>query len=202
MQPYAPPRADVLANGTVDVDVTKPLPSVCLKCGGKKDVSPRPETLHILTARARVIVVVLVLFAIAAFTLFESLELRVAVFVGVVVAGRVVRMGAGPVMPKVDVGLPLCVSCDDRWTSGMKRRRVYRALILGLVALLLVSVALSESPVVGLLFFPPILGLVVANALLRLRSRLVVATALSGDVVTLSGVSAEAVAAIREATSR
>jgi hypothetical protein len=56
-------------------------------------------------------------------------------------------------------------------------------------------------PLVGLLFLFPAMAFIVANALLRIRSRVIVATDLKGDIVTLSLVHPEAVARIRASSA-
>lgn len=196
--PYAPPRAESPAVGVVSVAIKDPIPLVCLKCGATKDIAPRPETMTIVTRRTRLVALGLALVGGVVVATVQSLEVRIGVLVGVVVAARVMRMGVRPTLPKVDLGLPLCPSCNERWTIGMRRRRIFRALTFVCLVLMLACMALA-APLVGLLFISSSMAFAIANLLVRIRSRVVVATALKDDVVTLSLVHPDAVAAINSA---
>jgi hypothetical protein len=197
MTPYAAPRSESSATEKVDVDVNRALPSVCLKCGATADVSPRPENLNVFSDRARVITIVVVLGVIAAVCVFDSIELRVTILIALAIAVRLLFMALRPVLRKVDIRVPLCASCNDRWSSGIKRNRIYRALILFFCICMLLAIVMTGSPFAAVPFFPPVIALNIANVVLRLRSRVVLATARAGDVVTLSGIAPDAVSAIR-----
>lgn len=196
MTPYAPPRSDLATNATLDVDPKSPLPPVCLKCAAKTDVAPRNEALQVVTRRVRFLALGIGAAAGLSMVVIESIQIRAAAIIFLFVAARGIQAILRRVFPKVELGLPLCRTCNERWTVGMRRRKIYRALSFASASVMLGLFALG-MPFIGILFFFPSLGFLVANALIRIRSRVIVATDRRGDVVTLSLVHPDAVAKIR-----
>ena len=196
MTPYAPPRSELAAVATLDVDLKKGIAPVCLKCAATKDVAPRQEKLQVVPPRVRYIAVGVMSALGASMAFVESVALRMAFIGAVFVGARLLRVGLVRAYPKVDIGLPLCPTCNDRWTTGMRRRKIFRWLALACVVGMLACLALG-APVVGMLFLFPGVAFTIATALVRIRSRVITAIGRKDDVVTLALVHPDAVAAIR-----
>jgi hypothetical protein len=190
--PYAPPRAPIASVGTVDANKTEPLPLVCVKCGTARDVALHPKTLTVV-GRARLVTLAVALIAAVTVVVIESPMLRSLGFFAMAGVALVIRR---LLYARVDLGIPLCSACAARWAAGVRWSRILRGAIIALVLLNTALVLASLSPlftlVLGLAVFSAAIGLV----LLRMRSRIVVARSVAGDVVTLALVHPDAVAAI------
>jgi hypothetical protein len=190
--PYAPPRAPLPDSGTVDVKRSEPLSLVCLKCASSHGVAAHPKTLVVI-GRMRVLQLGIALVAGVTIALLRSGEIRMYVFFGLAVVALLMRRF---LYPRIDLGIPLCPTCADRWASGVRWSKIFRGMILGFGALMTALTAMNASSGLVLLFGVGIFAGVIAQLLLRLRTRLVVAKDVKGDVVTLALVHADAVTAI------
>jgi hypothetical protein len=125
--------------------------------------------------------------------LLRSAEVRMYVFFALAVVALLMRRF---LYPRIDLGIPLCGTCADRWASGVRWSKIFRGSILGCGALMTGLTAMNASSAVVLLCGVGIFGGVIAQLLLRLRTRLVVAKHAKDDVVTLALVHPDAVAAV------
>jgi hypothetical protein len=195
LSPYAPPRAPIASTGTVDAKKSEPLPLVCLKCGSTHQTTQLPKTLVVI-ARARVVTLIVALMGAVTVALLPASNLRAVVFFGMAVVALLVRRF---VYSRVDLDVPLCEACAHRWESGVLWSKILRASIFVLVLGSTVTALGGYSPLLTIAFGFAVIGGVVALALLRMRTRIVVAQKVAGDVVTLALVHPDAVAAIRNA---
>jgi hypothetical protein len=172
-QPYGtapPPR---LEGDLVTIAKTYALPPLCVKCGTPSDLRGRMQ----------------------AFAWFPKWT-YVLVFIGLLPAVIVQAI----LTKRALLNLPVCAPCNARWSQA----RVMRVLafvvpIVGGLGLAIVGAATSAGwlAAVGfLLFFPGILAVIPID-LLVLRPRTLLATFIDDGFVTLKGVSAGALEAMR-----
>lgn len=193
--PYAPPRAAIAAVGTVDVEKSKPLPLVCLKCGTAHETTLVPKTLTVI-ARARAITLLVAVLGAVTVAFVPSPQVRTFVFLAMALVALLVRRF---VYSRIDLNVPLCLSCAARWASGVLWSKVLRIAIFVLVMASTFTSIGGYSPLLTIAFGSGVFGVIIALLLLRMRSRIVVAQRVQGDVVTLVLVHSDAVGAIRDA---
>jgi len=176
---------------TLVVDADKRLPAICLKCGAHKHIVRRNERLVAATAAQGLGAVggvcgVMVARAMredpvaGAFALAASLA-------GSLVVGYVVHRQA----PKVDLALPLCRACNERWTNGVSARRIMLAILCAAFAAF--AYGFLARDVFGYVVGGVAMGVAVFVAIVaRLRDRFIAATDIRGTRVVLSRVSDDA----------
>jgi hypothetical protein len=195
--PYAPPRAPVAATGTVDAKKTEPLPLVCVKCASTHETTRVPKTL-IVVARARIVTLLIAVMGGVTVALVREPNVRVYGFGGVALVALVVRRF---VYSRVDLDVPLCASCAHRWASGVRWSKILRAMVFLLALGTTITTLAQLSPLLTIVLGLGVFAAAIGLALLRMRTRIVVAQKVAGDVVTLALVHPDAVAAISSARS-
>lgn len=183
------------------VDAGKKLPAVCLKCGAKKDIVRRKETLVAASASQGLGAVGGVCGVMAARAMRED-PVAAAFVVGACLAGS---LAVGIIVhrqsPKVELALPLCGACNAKWDQGITVRRAI------LAALCFAGVAFAYGffahDTTGYVVGGMAMGAIVIAALaFRLRDRFVYAFDIRGTTVSLRGVCDDARGAIVVRTAR
>lgn len=192
--PYAPPRAPIASVGTVDASTREDLPLVCLKCGTSHETALHPKMLVVI-ARARVVTLVVAVLGAMVVALVPSPNVRAFVFLGVALVAILVRRF---IYARVGVSVPLCAICAARWAAGVLWSKILRGAIVLLVLASTVTSLGGYSPLLTFGFGAGVFAVVMALLLLRMRSRIVVAQRVAGDVVTLALVHPDAISAISE----
>ena len=195
--PYAPPRAAIADSGTLAAKRNEPLPPVCLKCASRHEVVLRTKSLAV-AARSRLFRLGLVLIVGVIVATVRSHELRIYLFFGVAVAALIVGRFA---YPRVELGLPLCPHCEERWKTGVRWSKILRAAVFVSSVIMTAATLAGVSVLIVLLFAVAVFGAAVGLASLRMRSRIVVIKELKGDVATLWLVHPDAVAVIESVRS-
>jgi hypothetical protein len=194
--PYAAPRAAAApARPTGDVrglyafDTARKQPPVCLKCAAEGDVVRRDERMGIARAAARGVG----LFGGATGAVIANLarsepELLLPALGGALGVTGLIAWVVHVRTPRVDLNLPLCPACNDRWDSGVRARTIVLALlaVCGLGAAVAYSVHELAGALVALAGFVAVLFVA---ASLKLPSRFITARAQHGSVVYLAAVS-------------
>lgn len=179
------------------VDAEKKLPAICLKCAARKKIIRRSERLTTATASQGLGAVGGVCGAMVARTLKDDALLGALVLGGSIAASIAVGYALNAHAPKVELALPLCRGCDERWSAGIHIRHG----ILGGLGLSMLAFAYgffghdTDGYIVGggLIALPVIVALATG-----LRHRFVHAASIQGSQVVLRGVSVEAARAIAE----
>jgi hypothetical protein len=184
-----PPGANAVA-----FDTSRPFPRVCLKCAAPPPLTSRHERMSVGAASKASGA----LGGVFAATLMSTRRVAPDLFWPLLLIGLVVVIGVAAVMQKkahvVELALPLCEGCNDRWTRGIGLRR-WILLVLGVsMATMLLGVAADAMGLVvlgGILF---VADIVVAFAT-GLAKRFIGAVGIDGTVVHLTGVAPEAATA-------
>jgi hypothetical protein len=190
--PYAPPRAPIASAGTVDANKTQPLPPICVKCGSTHEISSHPKTLMVV-GRARPVTLAVALVAGVTVVVIQSATLRTFFFFAMAGVALLVRRF---VYARVDLAVPLCATCAHRWAAGIRWSQILRGGIIVLVLANALAVLAALSPLVTIVLGLGVFAAAIALLLLRMRSRIIVAQRVAGDVVTLALVHPDAVSAI------
>ena len=177
------------------VDAERGLPAICLKCGARKHIVRRSERLIAATASQGYGAIggacgVMVARAMRDDPMLGALVLGGSL-VGAVVVGLVLQAHA----PKVQLALPLCRECNERWRVGLRARyATLTALCAGGAAL---AYGFFAHDTMGYVFGGALWAAMIVIALaFRLRDRFVYASNIRGSHAVLKGVSEEARAAI------
>ena len=166
-----------------------------LKCGTRKDIVRRDERLVAATSSQGLGAVGGVIGVMVARAMRENPVAGACVLAaslaGSLAVGWVVHRRA----PKVDLSIPLCRACSDRWNAGVNVRRAILAITCFAACAFAYGFFAHDTTayVVGGVLLVAIFALALA---FRLRDRFVFASAIRGSRAVLGGVSDEARAAI------
>lgn len=161
------------------------LPKVCLRCGGRRDMTHRTGR-YTLGGLGQSGGAVGGAAGAALAPLLRSLDrtLAVGVFATILVVVGGLAWIADQSARKLELELPLCRTCDAAWEEGLSIRKWVLAGMTGSVALLAAGYAMETTALLyagGVAF-----GLVILGALAaRLPARFVAATTVKPDSVSL-----------------
>lgn len=193
------PHDYAIVGDALEVAVPGRLPNVCLKCGARRDVGRRSE--RFATPSSWLAWVGAGLGVSVASALRSAPQLVPYVLVVVVVAALVLVRAAKSTATAVVVRVPLCATCDRRWSEGVvyRKRLVAAVAVLGAIAVLAYverAMIVARPAGVGL----AVLLLVAAS--LKLRGRFLEPLRVSADRVALRGVAPLALTRLRERLER
>lgn len=201
---YAPPEqasTPPAPANTVPWNVTRPLPSLCLKCGSEEGVTLRHVRLGIGAKSTSLGALGGVFGAMIAQQLRGNGVLLVPIVLVAVAAIGGIAFFVHRRTVHVELDLPLCERHDAEWDEGATLGRrlasglVIAALVVG-AGWLLDATFLLGAGIAG--FF----GLIVAALVLRPARRYVAAAGLVGEIVHLTGVGPEAAEALAKAARK
>ncbi|HEY1957423.1 MAG TPA: hypothetical protein VGH28_17510 [Polyangiaceae bacterium] len=185
----------VAAGSELIVDAERGLPAICLKCGKRKHIVRRSERFIAASATQGLSFAgaaggVMVARAMQDDALLGALVLGGSI-AGAVVVGLVVQSRA----PKVQLAIPLCRECNERWRTGLRARYAILTALCAGGAAFAYGFFLHDAMgyVVGGALFA---AMIVAALAFRLRDRFVFASSIQGSRAVLKGVSDEARSAI------
>jgi hypothetical protein len=182
---------------SIAVDLDKRLPRVCFKCAATENLVRRPEVLMVTSQSARNTGMVGgAMGAVVASMMRNSKELLVPLLAVLGVAVVVFSVYTSKTARRVDVAIPLCASCDERWSKAKAARPfLLAALIASALGLLLGMASESKGLLIGAgaLFFALCVYAVVAKP----AAAYVGATWWEGSRLVLSQVNERTVAMIK-----
>jgi hypothetical protein len=196
--PYDPPnvqpalRTADASRGTLLVDVERKIPPSCLKCGAKEGIVRREQDFSVVSPTARGFG-----FAggVAGASVASVLRHDSSLLVPVLTIGGALVAVFSWILHKtatrVHLALPLCGSCNKRWTQGETIRRGLVATLGGVAIALVIGFGTHSTPLLVGAGLALVAAFVVAIPA-KLPQRFVGVERLDGRLATLTRVSPEA----------
>ena len=182
---------------SIAVDLDQRLPRVCLKCAATDEIVRRPEVLNVVSQSARNMGMVGgVLGAVVASTMRNDKDLLIPLLVVLGVGLAIFSFFANKNARKVDIAIPLCPKCDERWSKAKAARPFFLAAFAGTTLGLVLGMVTESKPLLvgaGVLFVAAMIYAVVTKP----AAAFVGATWAEGSKVVLSMVNERTVAMIR-----
>ena len=170
------------------ISTTEALPRVCLKCATTDDVIKRPERLVVRRRWLQFALGLSSMLAVLSFGAFRVFTANRVWFAGALLFVGVVNRVS---QRRVDLSLPLCVSCDQAWSRSRIALYVASALsLVGIVGAIMLVREFGYAMTWTMGGILPFIGLLPAIGLASwANKRLLAAKDVTGDRVRLTGVS-------------
>jgi hypothetical protein len=182
---------------SIAVDLEERLPRVCFKCAATHEIVRRPEVLTVTSQSARNMGMVGGAIGAGAASIMRNSKELLVPLLGVLAVGLVIfSVYTNKTARRVEVAIPLCVACDQRWSKAKGARPFFLvAFIASALAVLLGMASENKALLIGggVLFFAVCIYAVVTKP----AAAFVGATWAEGSRVVLAMVNERTVAMIR-----
>jgi hypothetical protein len=203
--PYAPPasappvpaRRAMGAGPTWVVDADRKIPPVCLKCGTTEGISRRQERFTVSPAARGVGVTGGAAGAVVANATRHDSDLLLPLIAVIGAVLGIVVWILNTTAKRVELALPLCAACSDRWKTGVVIRR-WLLFALGVAAVCLIGGLASHSVPMGVAGGVALFVMIAVAIAAKLPARFVGVQRIEGRVATLTGVSLAAIALLEQ----
>ena len=173
------------------------LPRVCFKCAATNDILRRPEVLTVASQTARNMGMVGGAMGAVTASIMRNNKDLLLPLLGVLGVGiGIFAVYTNNTAQRVEVAIPLCPACDERWTKAKAARPFFLGAFVATALAVLLGMASENKPLLiggGLLFFAVCIYAVVTKP----AAAYVGATWAEGSRVILTMMNERAVSMIR-----
>ena len=173
------------------------LPRVCFKCAATNDILRRPEVLTVASQTARNMGMVGGAMGAVTASIMRNNKDLLLPLLGVLGVGiGIFAVYTNNTAQRVEVAIPLCPACDERWTKAKAARPFFLGAFIATALAVLLGMASENKPLLiggGLLFFAVCIYAVVTKP----AAAYVGATWAEGSRVILTMMNERAVSMIR-----
>jgi hypothetical protein len=182
---------------SISIHLDERLPRLCFKCASTDDIVRRPEILAVASQSARNMGMVGGAIGAIAASVMRNNRALLLPLLGVLGVGiAIFSVYTSKTAQRVEVAIPLCQACDERWTKAKAARPFFLAALIASALGVLLGLASEKRELLiggGVLFF----GVGIYAILTKPAAAYVGATWAEGSCVVLTMLSERAVAMIR-----